>query len=128
MQETVKGRLLAYIKHIGLNHFKFEKQCGLSNGYVANMRKSIQPDKLEKISKCFPELSTGWLMTGEGEMIRGEMNDKPLIDKETNADDVLMKALDEIGEQRKLVSRAQDQIDKLISITKTMAEAIQKLK
>ena len=33
------------------------------------MRKSIQPDKAEKIASSFPDLNITWLMTGEGDML-----------------------------------------------------------
>lgn len=36
------------------------------------MRKSIQPDKVEKISASFPDLNVEWLMTGEGSMLRSQ--------------------------------------------------------
>ena len=47
---TVKERLIEYIKSIGISQGKFEKSVGLSNGYVNNIRKSIQPDKIQSIS------------------------------------------------------------------------------
>ena len=67
--QTVKDRLKAFIKYKGLGQGRFEVTCGLSNGYVNNIRQSIQPDKLQKIALCFPDLNTGWLMTGKGEML-----------------------------------------------------------
>ena len=67
--QTVKDRLKAFIKYKGLGQGRFEVTCGLSNGYVNNIRQSIQPDKLQKIALHFPDLNTGWLMTGEGEML-----------------------------------------------------------
>lgn len=67
---TVKERLIEYIKSIGISQGKFEKSVGLSNGYVNNIRKSIQPDKIQSISLCYPSLNTGWLLTGEGAMLR----------------------------------------------------------
>ena len=48
----------------------FEKKVGLSNGYVNNIRVSIQPDKLQMIVLQFPQLNAGWLMTGEGNMLK----------------------------------------------------------
>ena len=41
------------------------------------MRKSIQPDKAEKIASSFPDLNITWLMTGDGDML--SPNGKPLI-------------------------------------------------
>ena len=68
--QTIKERLILSVKSKKIGQGKFETQCGLSNGYVNNIRKSIQPDKLQKISLCFPELNAGWLMTGEGAMLK----------------------------------------------------------
>jgi len=66
---SVKERLVAFIKFKNISVRKFENTCGLSYGYVNNMRVSIQPDKVTNIAKQFPELNTGWLLTGEGEML-----------------------------------------------------------
>ncbi len=52
---------------------RFEKEVGLSTGYVNNIRVSIQPDKIQKISQRFPEINAGWLLTGEGEMLKNEV-------------------------------------------------------
>jgi hypothetical protein len=53
----------------------FEKYCGLSNGYIANLDKggkgvgSIGSDVIAKLLKVFPELNVRWLCTGEGDML-----------------------------------------------------------
>ena len=60
---TVKERLILFIKHLGISQRAFEQSVGLSNGYVNNIRKSIQPDKVQKIAQKYPDLNTGWLMT-----------------------------------------------------------------
>lgn len=70
--QTIKDRLKIFVKYKGLGQGKFEAKCGLSNGYINNIRQSILPDKLQKIALQFPDLNTGWLMTGEGEMLKGQ--------------------------------------------------------
>ena len=67
---TVKERLTAFLTHKNLSHRAFEQSVGLSNGYVNNIRRSIQPSKIQIIAKQYPELNTGWLLTGEGEMLK----------------------------------------------------------
>ena len=69
---SVKERLIEFINSRKISVRKFERECGLSYGYVSNMRVSLQPDKLMSISERFPELNTGWLLTGEGEMLKGD--------------------------------------------------------
>lgn len=66
---TIKDRIILFIRQTGISQGRFERICGLSNGYVNNIRKSISPEKLEQISQSFPQLNKGWLMTGEGEML-----------------------------------------------------------
>jgi repressor LexA len=70
MENAVKERVKKFISSQNLSVNKFEKMCGLSTGYVGNMRVSIQPDKLTNIANMFPMLNTGWLITGEGEMLK----------------------------------------------------------
>ena len=69
MESTVKSRLLEFLKYKNLSQKKFEIACGLANGYVNNIRKSITIEKLQKITRQFPELNKTWLLTGEGMMI-----------------------------------------------------------
>lgn len=68
--KTVKDRLVAFIKAMNLSQSRFEKSVGLSNGYVNNIRVSIQPKTLQKIALTYPDLNTSWLITGEGEMLK----------------------------------------------------------
>jgi len=67
---SVKERLIEFLKHEKLGQKRFAQMVGLSDGYVNAIRKSIQPDTLHKISMCFPNLNTGWLITGEGDMLK----------------------------------------------------------
>lgn len=67
----VKERLKAFISSVGMGQKAFEIECGLSNGYVNNIRRSITVEKARQILEHFPNLNMGWLMTGEGEMLKG---------------------------------------------------------
>lgn len=72
MENTVKERLILYIKYNRISVRKFESIIGVSYGYVNNIRVSIQPDKIKSIASFFPDLNTGWLLTGEGNMLKNE--------------------------------------------------------
>lgn len=76
---TVKERLVRFIKYKNLPVNRFEKMCKLSTGYVGNMRTSIQPSKIMNIANIFPELNTGWLLTGEGEMLKEKERDGVIV-------------------------------------------------
>jgi len=71
--EGVKERLIEFLKHKKMGQAKFEKSIGASNGFVNNIRQSIQPDRLQKIAQLYPELNISWLLVGEalgGPMIK----------------------------------------------------------
>ena len=72
MVKGVKERLIEYIESKRISKNRFEQICGLSTRYVSNISKSIQPDKIERISLNFPDLNIGWLLTGKGTMLNGE--------------------------------------------------------
>lgn len=70
METTVKQRLVQFIRYMHLTQKEFESRCGMSNGYVANIRKGIGNDYLLSIAQQFPQLNRDWLVYGEGEMLR----------------------------------------------------------
>ena len=65
MESNVKERLICFIRSKNISKNKFEIDCGLSKRYVSNIRVSIQPNVIEKISLIFPELNVGWLLTSK---------------------------------------------------------------
>lgn len=67
--DSIKERILAFIRYKKLNNKQFEDICGLGNGFVSKIGYSIREPKIELISKAFPELNTDWLVRGIGEML-----------------------------------------------------------
>ena len=130
-KSSVKERLLIFLRYLGESQKKFEMACGLSNGYINNIKISISPSKLDKITSKHPELNPGWLMTGEGEMLKNSTTQTSSGDNSPNISGngnhvnnaaTIDKALDEIAEQRKLVSKSQEQIDRLLGIIEQMTK------
>ena len=64
MEQTVKERLIQFIKYKGLSQRKFEIEVGLSNGYINNIRNGIGASVLQKLLGKFPDLSQNWLING----------------------------------------------------------------
>lgn len=111
MEETVKQRLIKFIKFKSLSQAKFEKAIGVSNGFVNNISKSIGVEKAQRISNIFPELNIGWLLTGEGEMLKEE---EPTIDEEIQRLEKLIEAQSEaIRSQKLLIAMLQEKIETL---------------
>lgn len=63
---------MIYIKYLGIGQSKFEKQCGLSNGYINNSKGNFGSAKIEDILKTYEDLNRSWLLTGEGEMLKSQ--------------------------------------------------------
>jgi hypothetical protein len=66
----VKERLKEFIAYLGIGNREFEISIEVSNGYINSISKSIGGDKLEKISKKYPQLNREWLLFGEGDMTK----------------------------------------------------------
>lgn len=75
MEETVKERLERFISAKQISKREFERRISVSNGYINGLKYTPKPNVLEKIILQFPELSRGWLLTGEGDMLN-----EPLVD------------------------------------------------
>lgn len=67
--DTVKGRLLTYLKHKRVTQAEFCKAIGVASTYISVMRRSIPSDKVNRIAAHFPDLSRDWLLYGEGDML-----------------------------------------------------------
>lgn len=78
MQQTVKERLIEYLKYKNIGQNKFESLAGISNGYISNLKNAPGNAILTKILQCAPDLNRIWLLTGEGEMLNSS-EPKPII-------------------------------------------------
>lgn len=67
----IKTRLKEYLDFEGLNNSRFEKRCGLYNGFVKDMDTQIKFESLGKIAEGCPNLNLGWLFSGVGQMTIG---------------------------------------------------------
>ena len=95
-QNSVKNRLLDFLKYKGISQSKFEQQCGISNGYVNNIRKGIKNEMFDKkIAPNFPELSKAWLLLGEGSMLVPQIEEVVPEEDEEEEDDLVLFLRDE---------------------------------
>ena len=93
-QNSVKNRLIDFLKYKGISQSKFEQQCGISNGYVNNIRKGIKSEMFDKkIAPIFPELSKTWLLLGEGSMIVPQIEE--VVPEDEEEDDLVLFLRDE---------------------------------
>lgn len=72
---TLKERLLKIAEYQKLNTAEFERKIGVANGYIKNFKGSLGSAKMENLLLAFPEVDPTWLLTGEGEMLKGTGTD-----------------------------------------------------
>lgn len=107
---------MQFINYKGLSKNKFEMNCGLSTRYVSNISRSISPAVIKKISLIYPELNMGWVLTGEGEMLRDAINENHPQDKITLSGDAMKIFLNmskTISQQEENISKLTDLVDRL---------------
>ena len=62
------------MRYKGLNDNQLTNQLGLSNGVIGKSRdtgRDISRRVIELIENYYPDLNIEWLITGDGEMLRG---------------------------------------------------------
>lgn len=130
----VKDRIKAILEYYHLSVNEFVTQTRVKTGQavydlLSGKTKSISQSMEDKILSCFQDINRAWLLTGEGEMIKTSVQQMLNGDNNTqiagnnnhvNLPSTLDKAINEIAEQRKLVAKAQEQIDRLISLLERM--------
>ncbi len=66
-------RLFKYLKYKGIPHTRFEKEIGLSNGYLNTQLKrgaDLGEGVILKVIENSLDLNMEWLLTGKGEMVK----------------------------------------------------------
>lgn len=123
--DSVKNRLLAYLKANRITQAEFSRMTEVSSSYVSAMRESMSLDMQKKVKEAFPDLNMQWLIYGEGDMvIQGDNSISVGRDNNGNINScALEKAIDEIAEQRKLTAASQSQVDRLLSIIENLQKA-----
>lgn len=130
MAETVKERLSEYLKAKRITKAEFGRSIGVSASYVTSMRDngraSIGVEKIERIRQRYTDLNIEWLLTGSGKMYNEAGISQNVIGDDNVAlaghnlrmetSKILEKAFDEIQAQRKMTQKAQEQVDRLLSI------------
>ena len=110
LEDSVKQRLVRFAKYKCKSVRAFEMATNLTVGYINAIRVSIQPDKIQRIASYYPDLNIGWLLTGEGEMLKkndGMVSEPaPMYEKRCER----CKALEQTIEAQKQTIQAQQEL------------------
>lgn len=87
MKSTVKERLESFLKLEKISKTEFGKRIGVSASYVTGIRKSLAQEKISSIAREWPDLNIEWLLTGEGEMLKGQITQTPVTTNNNTASD-----------------------------------------
>ena len=82
-REKIINRIFKYLKFKQIHHTRFEKDIGLSNGYLKLQLKrnaDIGESVLKKIIDNSLDINPEWLLTGKGEMLKSDTKpDDPVL-------------------------------------------------
>lgn len=72
---TQKERILQFIEYKGISKNKFYIETGISNG-VLDKKSGLSMDTVEKFYSTYPEINPEWLLTGRGNMLKSDNENK----------------------------------------------------
>lgn len=111
-------RLFQYIEFKEIKHTRFEKEIGLSNGYLSLQRKRNadlgESIILKIIDNCL-DLNLEWLLTGKGSMLKtGELpsSEQCTACASTNTEERIQELKLTIETQRDLIHMLKEQLNK----------------
>lgn len=126
MEDSVKQRLMKFMSYREMSASRFERMCGLSNGYFNKLRNAPGLDKIDKMLRVFPELNREWVLTGEGSMLNEGYTTfepvglatpmSPTAMTETEKEVVLLQA--KLEEKEKMIELLKQQLEELHNINK----------
>lgn len=126
MEDSVKQRLMKFMSYREISASRFERMCGLSNGYFNKLRNAPGLDKIDKMLRVFPELNREWVLTGEGSMLNEGYTTfepvglatpmSPTAMTEAEKEVVLLQA--KLEEKEKMIELLKQQLEELHNINK----------
>jgi archaellum component FlaC len=137
----MRKRLLEMAEFLNVSVRSLESACGLQRGNISNMSEdsAIGSDKLAKIIDSFQFFNAEWILTGNGSMIKDNVDKNTLkpgvefkyIDKNTDADtnliDRIERQAEQIGALKKENEHQVEQIKRLKSENERKDEIIKEL-
>ena len=79
----MKERILQFIGYKNINIAKFLQETGIKRGFLDadKLNVSVSGENIAKIVAIYPELNVEWLLSGQGDMVKGKRNDEAKLIK-----------------------------------------------
>ncbi len=111
---TIKERIQEYIDSKNINTNAFEKAIGASKSYWRNT-KNISAEMLGEISRVYSDLSIDWILTGNGNMIKEDVDIKVIhkpkaTEKKLEAQEVNLYDIDAAANLKTLLDQKNQNI------------------
>ncbi|MDR2026505.1 MAG: hypothetical protein LBQ01_02980 [Prevotellaceae bacterium] len=91
MQENslIKKNILKFIEYKGFSKYKFYQKTGITRG-ILDQNNGMSEENTAKFLTYFPEIDANWLVTGEGEMLKKdiEMEDNKEMEEPVMVSDI----------------------------------------
>ena len=130
MENSVKQRLMKFMRYREMSASRFERMCGLSNGYFNKLRNAPGLDKIDKMLRVFPELNREWVLTGEGSMLNeGYTTFEPVglaTPTAPNLENEIKILQAQLELKDKLIDSLQAEVNTLKDMNKQLLQAITK--
>ena len=130
MEDSVKQRLMKFMSYREISASRFERMCGLSNGYFNKLRNAPGLDKIDKMLRVFPELNREWVLTGEGSMLNdGYTTFEPVgvaTPTAPNLENEIKILQTQLELKDKLIDSLQAEVNTLKDMNKQLLQAITK--
>ena len=106
MQNNIIDRRFLFMADKSVNDNQMTVCAGLSIGVIGKMRKGItkglNSSNIEKILHAYPDLSSEWLLRGEGEMYKSKTSNeqserKDLLKEINDREEIIRKQAEQIG-------------------------------
>ena len=101
----IKQKILQYLDFKGISKYKFYQETGITNG-ILSQSNGISEDNLLRFLSVYNDISTEWLLTGEGTMLKSTPPPEPTeTPSEPHSTDLVTPLLDRIEAQARKIER-----------------------
>ena len=122
-KSPIKQRILLFLSKSGISQYDFYRKTGIARG-ILGQDTGISEDNISRFLAYYTNVSTEWLLTGRGPMLRDTSEPKEPVEKQSYVDDglkndtvtvaqlleIVNKQVDIIKEQNREISRLRNRM------------------